>query len=117
MVHLANLNGVAETLPTIPKLTNKPGTQRRAKIVALLSKKQHEVDNQDIPLQATTTRRTLALALASSMALITAVNGNGTALAEDNWWAIDIPLPVPSVENSMFSSKPYLYRISGHSSW
>ncbi|KAG5255131.1 oxygen evolving enhancer family protein [Salix suchowensis] len=71
MAHLTNLNGVTETLPAMPKLISK---------------------------SFQTTRR-LALGLAS-VALI----GNssaGVSLAEDNWWARDIPLPVPSVENKL----------------
>ncbi|KAJ6314112.1 hypothetical protein OIU78_017717 [Salix suchowensis] len=94
MAHLTNLNGVTETLPAMPKLISvqKPG--KRMKITGLLGKKPVNLEEKSFQ----TTRR-LALGLAS-VALI----GNssaGVSLAEDNWWARDIPLPVPSVENKL----------------
>ncbi|KAJ6301048.1 hypothetical protein OIU77_015367 [Salix suchowensis] len=64
------------------------------KITGLLGKKPVNLEEKSFQ----TTRR-LALGLAS-VALI----GNssaGVSLAEDNWWARDIPLPVPSVENKL----------------
>jgi photosystem II oxygen-evolving enhancer protein 3 len=105
MAHVTNLNGVTETLPAIPKLINVQKPQRRMKITGLLGKK--PVNLQGNSFQ--TTRR-LALGLAS-IALI----GNpstGVSLAEDNWWARDIPLPVPSAENSKLSYKHHIRMLS-----
>ncbi|KAJ6776429.1 PHOTOSYNTHETIC NDH SUBUNIT OF LUMENAL LOCATION 3 CHLOROPLASTIC [Salix koriyanagi] len=91
MAHLTNLNGVTETLP---KLFSVQKPRKRMKITGLLGKKPVNLEEKSFQ----TTRR-LALGLAS-VALI----GNssaGVSLAEDNWWARDIPLPVPSVENKL----------------
>ncbi|EEF39524.1 photosynthetic NDH subunit of lumenal location 3, chloroplastic [Ricinus communis] len=99
MAHLANLNGISENCPAIPKITNKQRTKRRANIIGLLGKKQ--VNYEEHPLQ--TTRR-LALGLAS-VALI-GNSGNGVSHAEDNgFWQLDFPLIVPSVDNKLANEK------------
>ncbi|KAB5534768.1 hypothetical protein DKX38_017854 [Salix brachista] len=93
MAQLANLNGVTGTIPAIPKITNMQKAQKRMKIAGLLGKRPSNLQENSFQ----TTRR-LAIGLAS-VALI----GNSStdvSLAEDNWWARDIPFSVPSGENS-----------------
>lgn len=96
MARLANLNGVSETLPGIPKLPSIRSTQTRARIVGFLGKKK-----DDSPEHNVQTTRRLALGLAS-IALV-GNTCNGVSLAEDNGFWITGPLPVPSVNNSNFS--------------
>ncbi|CAB4308086.1 unnamed protein product [Prunus armeniaca] len=98
MAHLANLNGVSETLPTIPRLPGIQRTQKRVSIVGFMGKKKDDL--QELPLQ--TTRR-LALGLAS-IALV-GNSCNGVSLAEGNGFWIDGPLPVPSAENKIANEK------------
>ncbi|KAI5333589.1 hypothetical protein PRUPE_4G201300 [Prunus persica] len=98
MARLANLNGVSETLPAIPRLPGIQGTQKRVSIVGFMGKKKD--DFQEQPLQ--TTRR-LALGLAS-IALV-GNSCNGVSLAEGNGFWIDGPLPVPSAENKIANEK------------
>ncbi|CAL8151481.1 unnamed protein product [Prunus armeniaca] len=98
MAHLANLNGVSETLQTIPRLPGIQRTQKRVSIVGFMGKKKDDL--QELPLQ--TTRR-LALGLAS-IALV-GNSCNGVSLAEGNGFWIDGPLPVPSAENKIANEK------------
>ncbi|CAL9017459.1 unnamed protein product [Prunus brigantina] len=98
MARLANLNGVSETLPAIPRLPGIQRTQKRMSIVGFMGKK--KADLQEQPLQ--TTRR-LALGLAS-IALV-GNSCNGVSLAEGNGFWIDGPLPVPSAENKIANEK------------
>ncbi|PQQ16199.1 photosynthetic NDH subunit of lumenal location 3 chloroplastic [Prunus yedoensis var. nudiflora] len=98
MAHLANLNGVSETLPAIPRLPDIQRTQKRVSIVGFTGKKKDDLQEQ--PLQ--TTRR-LALGLAS-IALV-GNSCNGVSLAEGNGFWIDGPLPVPSAENKIANEK------------
>ncbi|BFG29420.1 hypothetical protein CerSpe_156940 [Prunus speciosa] len=98
MAHLANLNGVSETLPAIPRLPDIQRTQKRVSIVGFMGKKKDDLQEQ--PLQ--TTRR-LALGLAS-IALV-GNSCNGVSLAEGNGFWIDGPLPVPSAENKIANEK------------
>ncbi|KAL6283842.1 hypothetical protein ACE6H2_014771 [Prunus campanulata] len=98
MAHLANLNGVSETLPAIPRLPGIQRTQKRVSIVGFMGKKKDDLQEQ--PLQ--TTRR-LALGLAS-IALV-GNSCNGVSLAEGNGFWIDGPLPVPSAENKIANEK------------
>ncbi|XP_021811136.1 photosynthetic NDH subunit of lumenal location 3, chloroplastic [Prunus avium] len=98
MAHLANLNGVSETLPAIPRLPGIQRTQKRVSIVGFIGKKRDDLQEQ--PLQ--TTRR-LALGLAS-IALV-GNSCNGVSLAEGNGFWIDGPLPVPSAENKIANEK------------
>lgn len=93
MAHLANLNGVSETLPAVPNLPKFQKFQKRAKLIGLLG---HKAENfQD---QAQITRR-VSLGLAS-LALIGSTSSNGVSLAEDNGLWVTGPLPVPPVYNS-----------------
>ncbi|XP_008244339.1 PREDICTED: photosynthetic NDH subunit of lumenal location 3, chloroplastic [Prunus mume] len=98
MAHLANLNGVSETLPAIPRLPGIQWTQKRVSIVGFMGKKKDDLQEQ--PLH--TTRR-LALGLAS-IALV-GNSCNGVSLAEGNGFWIDGPLPVPSAENKIANEK------------
>ena len=98
MAHLTNLNGVSETLPSIPKLTHIQRTRKIPTIFGFHPKKTEEF--QENPLILQTTRR-VALGLASI-----ALSGNskiGNSLAEGNGLWLDGPLPVPSVSNSKLS--------------
>ena len=99
MAHLANLNGISETLPAIPKLPSIQRTRKTSKIIGFHGKKTENFEEQ--PLQ--TTRR-MALGLAS-IALV-GTSTNQASLAEDNgYWVTDL-LTVPSVENSKFFFPP-----------
>lgn len=100
MAQLANLNGISETLPVIPRLPSIQRTQKRVSIIGCSGKKKDD-DLVEQPLQ--TTRR-LALGLAS-IALVSS-SSNGVALAEGNngFW-IDGPLPVPSADNKIANEK------------
>ncbi|KAM1873786.1 hypothetical protein ACFX13_007581 [Malus domestica] len=98
MSHLANLNGVSETLPVIPRFPSVQTTQKKASIICFMSKKSDGLQEQ--PLQ--TTRR-LALGLAS-IALV-GNSCNGVSLAEGNGFWLDGPLPVPSAENKIANEK------------
>ena len=96
MAHLANLNGINETLQVIPKLPRIQRTRKTSKVIGYLGKKTENFPEQ--PLQ--TTRR-VALGLAS-IALV-GTSSNSISVAEDNgYWITDL-LPVPSVENSKLS--------------
>ncbi|XVF34093.1 hypothetical protein REPUB_Repub18cG0027600 [Reevesia pubescens] len=98
MAHLANLNGITETLPAILKLPIVQRIRKTSKIIGFLGKKTENFQEQ--PLQ--TTRR-VALSLAS-IALI-GTSSNNISLAEDNgYWITDL-LPVPSVENNIANEK------------
>ncbi|KAH9651297.1 photosynthetic NDH subunit of lumenal location 3 [Citrus sinensis] len=98
MAHLANLNGVSETLPAVPNLPKFQKFQKRAKIIGLLG---HKAENfQD---QAQITRR-VSLGLAS-LALIGSTSTNGVSLAEDNGLWVTGPLPVPPVYNNIANEK------------
>ncbi|KAL6196389.1 hypothetical protein ACLB2K_032004 [Fragaria x ananassa] len=97
MAQLANLNGISETLPVLPRLPSIQKTRKRVSIIGCLgNKKDHDVLEQ--PLQ--TTRR-LALGLAS-IALVGNNSSSGAALAQGNngFW-LDGPLPVPSADNKI----------------
>ncbi|XP_022716968.1 photosynthetic NDH subunit of lumenal location 3, chloroplastic-like isoform X1 [Durio zibethinus] len=96
MAHLANLNGITETLTAILKLPGIQRTRKTSKTIGFLGKKTENFHEQ--PLQ--TTRR-MALGLAS-IALV-GTSSNSISHAEDNgYWITDL-LPVPSVENSKLS--------------
>ncbi|KAK6230378.1 hypothetical protein QUC31_001896 [Theobroma cacao] len=98
MVHLANLNGITETLPAIPKLPSIQRSRKTAKIIGFLGKNTEDLREQ--PLQMT---RRMALSLAS-IALV-GTSSNSISLAEDNgYWITDL-LPVPSVENNIANEK------------
>ncbi|XP_007021089.2 PREDICTED: photosynthetic NDH subunit of lumenal location 3, chloroplastic [Theobroma cacao] len=98
MVHLANLNGITETLPAIPKLPSIQRSRKTAKIIGFLGKNTEDLREQ--PLQMT---RRMALSLAS-IALV-GTSSNSISLAEDNgYWITDL-LPVPSVENKIANEK------------
>ncbi|KDP39041.1 hypothetical protein JCGZ_00798 [Jatropha curcas] len=100
MAYLSNLNGITETLPATPKLTNKQKTQKRTKIIGFLGKKQVNFDQE----QSFHTTRRLALGLASIA--LTGNFGNGISLAEDNgFWLLDFPLPSPTVDNKIANEK------------
>lgn len=94
MAHLANLNGISETLPAIPKLPRFQKPQKRAKIISFSGNKTENLQEQ--PVQ--TTRR-VALGL-SSIALTATTISNGVSLAEDNGFWITGPLPIPPIYNS-----------------
>ncbi|XP_022716969.1 photosynthetic NDH subunit of lumenal location 3, chloroplastic-like isoform X2 [Durio zibethinus] len=98
MAHLANLNGITETLTAILKLPGIQRTRKTSKTIGFLGKKTENFHEQ--PLQ--TTRR-MALGLAS-IALV-GTSSNSISHAEDNgYWITDL-LPVPSVENNIANEK------------
>ena len=110
MAHLANLNGVSETLsPAIPKLLPRfQKTQKRTnKIVGFSGNKeennfqeQKQKQQQQQPLLSLkSTRRAATLSL-GCIALVGSTNCNGASLAEDNGYWITGPLPIPPVYNS-----------------
>ncbi|THG02960.1 hypothetical protein TEA_018887 [Camellia sinensis var. sinensis] len=93
MAHLANLNGISETLLPIPKLPNLQRTPKRTSILGFHGNQTQEF--QDQPLIQTTRRIAIGIA---SIALF----GNasiGKSLAEDNGFWLTSPLPVPTVNN------------------
>ncbi|CAL5390552.1 unnamed protein product [Camellia sinensis] len=95
MAHLANLNGISETLLPIPKLPNLQRTQKRTSILGFHGNQTQEF--QDQPLIQTTRRIAIGIA---SIALF----GNasiGKSLAEDNGFWLTSPLPVPTVNNKI----------------
>ncbi|KAK9268348.1 hypothetical protein L1049_000097 [Liquidambar formosana] len=94
MARLANLNGISETLPAIPKLLDARKTRKKVKTIGCLGKKTEEF--QEHPLQ--TTRR-VAIGLASIA--LSGNSGIGISLAEDNGFWITGPIPVPSVYNKI----------------
>lgn len=94
MAHLANLNGVSETLPAIPiKLPRFQKSQKISKIIGLLGQKAENFQAQP----QVTRRASIGLA---SLALIGSTTSNGDSLAEDNGLWVTGPLPVPPVYNS-----------------
>ncbi|PON61487.1 Oxygen-evolving enhancer protein [Parasponia andersonii] len=96
MAGLANLNGVSETLPGVPKLPSLRRTQKRVRIIGFLGKSKKDGSQEEHSLQ--TTRR-LALGLAS-IALV-GKTCNGVSLADDNGFWINGTIPVPSVNNKI----------------
>ncbi|XP_009358084.1 photosynthetic NDH subunit of lumenal location 3, chloroplastic-like [Pyrus x bretschneideri] len=98
MARLANLNGVSETLPVLPRFPSVQTTRKKASIICFTGKKSD--DFQEQPLQ--TTRR-IALGLAS-VALVGNFC-NGVSLAEGNGFWLDGPLPVPSAQNKIANEK------------
>ncbi|KAH7842546.1 hypothetical protein Vadar_006595 [Vaccinium darrowii] len=97
MAPLANLNGVSETLPAIPKLPCFQKTQKRTAILGLF----HGNKTQEFQEQAAmqTTRR-MAIGLAS-IALCGNVGGNGNSLADDNGYWLNGPLPKAQVKSKI----------------
>ncbi|CAN6694520.1 unnamed protein product [Malus baccata var. baccata] len=100
MARLANLNGVSETLPVLPRFPSVQTTRKKASFICFTGKKSN--DFQEQPLQ--TTRR-IALGLAS-VALV-GNPCNGVSLAEGNGFWLDGPLPVPSAQNSKFCTEKF----------
>ncbi|CAN6694521.1 hypothetical protein ACFX13_031380 [Malus domestica] len=98
MARLANLNGVSETLPVLPRFPSVQTTRKKASFICFTGKKSN--DFQEQPLQ--TTRR-IALGLAS-VALV-GNPCNGVSLAEGNGFWLDGPLPVPSAQNKIANEK------------
>ncbi|CAN6560800.1 unnamed protein product [Malus baccata var. baccata] len=98
MARLANLNGVPETLPVLPRFPSVQTTRKKASFICFTGKKSN--DFQEQPLQ--TTRR-IALGLAS-VALV-GNPCNGVSLAEGNGFWLDGPLPVPSAQNKIANEK------------
>lgn len=98
MARLANLNGVSEALPAIPKFPHFKRTQKKTTILGFHgnNKPQEFQEQQQMP----TTRR-MAIGLAS-IALFGNV-GNGNSLADDNGYWLNGPLPKRQVQNSKFS--------------
>lgn len=94
MAQLANLNGVSETLPAIPKLPRFQMSKKRPKVIGFLGNKA-----ENSPEQPVQTTRRVALTLAS-ITLIGSTSSNGVSLAENNGLWLDGPLPVPPVYNS-----------------
>ncbi|XP_031270351.1 photosynthetic NDH subunit of lumenal location 3, chloroplastic [Pistacia vera] len=99
MAHLANLNGISETLPAIPKLPRFQKPQKGAKIISFSGNKTENLQEQ--PVQ--TTRR-VALGLAS-IALTATSTSSGVSLAEDNGFWITGPLPIPPIYNNIANEK------------
>ncbi|KAL5804280.1 hypothetical protein ACOSQ3_031080 [Xanthoceras sorbifolium] len=100
MAHLANLNGVSETLPAIAKLSRFQKSPKRAKIVGFSGNNKEEENFQDQqPMQ--TTRRSAAILSLGSIALVGITSCNGVSLAEDNGYWITGPLPIPPVYNNI----------------
>ncbi|KAF5728364.1 photosynthetic NDH subunit of lumenal location 3 chloroplastic isoform X2 [Tripterygium wilfordii] len=99
MAGLAHLNGVTDTLPSIPRIPNIQTTRKSPRIVGFLSKK---AENFPEHQQLLTTRR-VALGIASITLL--GHSSNGVSLAEDNRFFITGPLPEPSVENKIANEK------------
>ncbi|GLT72532.1 hypothetical protein SLA2020_444580 [Shorea laevis] len=98
MAHLANLNGVSETLPAIPKLPSIQKTRKRPDIIGFIRKKTQDFQEQNLQ----TTRR-MVLGLATISLINTSTNS--AAFAEDNgYWYTDL-LPVDSVENNLANEK------------
>lgn len=93
MAATANLNGIFEAVPVVPKLRGIGKIRRRAKITCFLEKKD---EVQGSPVQAT---RRLAIGLASIALLGNASTGN--SIAEDNGFWLTSPIPVPYANNSM----------------
>ncbi|XP_011095313.1 photosynthetic NDH subunit of lumenal location 3, chloroplastic [Sesamum indicum] len=94
MATTANLNGIFEALPAIPRHRGIDKNPKKSRITCFLDKKKDEV--QEIPAQAT---RRLAIGLASI-----ALFGNisiGKSLAEDNGFWLTGPLPVPYANNKI----------------
>ncbi|KAG8386196.1 hypothetical protein BUALT_Bualt03G0123800 [Buddleja alternifolia] len=91
MATTANLNGIFEALPAIPKLLGANKTRKASTITCFLDKKK---DNN--PVQAT---RRLAIGLASIALFGNATIGN--SLAEDNGFWLTTPLPVPYAKNKI----------------
>ncbi|KAK4439847.1 Photosynthetic NDH subunit of lumenal location 3, chloroplastic [Sesamum alatum] len=94
MATTANLNGIFEALPAVPRHRGVDKNPKKGRITCFLDKKRDEV--QEIPVQ--TTRR-LAVGLASI-----ALFGNvsvGKSLAEDNGFWLTGPIPVPYANNKI----------------
>ncbi|KAK3199462.1 hypothetical protein Dsin_022877 [Dipteronia sinensis] len=110
MAHLANLNGVSETLlPAIPKLLPRfQKTQKRTnKIVGFSGNKEEnnlQEQKQQPLLLLQSTRRAAALSL-GCIALVGSTSCNGVSLAEDNGYWITGPLPIPPVYNNIANEK------------
>ncbi|KAL0399281.1 UNVERIFIED_CONTAM: Photosynthetic NDH subunit of lumenal location 3, chloroplastic [Sesamum radiatum] len=94
MATTANLNGIFEALPAVPRLRGIDKNPKKGRITCFLDKKKDEV--QEIPVQAT---RRLAIGLAS-IALFGSVS-IGKSLAEDNGFWLTGPLPVPYANNKI----------------
>ncbi|KAI8557650.1 hypothetical protein RHMOL_Rhmol04G0026600 [Rhododendron molle] len=95
MARLANLNGVSEALPAIPKFPHFKRTQKKTTILGFHgNNKPQEFQEQQMP----TTRR-MAVGLAS-IALFGNV-GNGNSLADDNGYWLNGPLPKRQVQNKI----------------
>ncbi|WCJ31301.1 Photosynthetic NDH subunit of lumenal location 3 chloroplastic [Euphorbia peplus] len=97
MAQIAKFNGIADSLPAFPKISNKQRINTRAKVIAFHANKQHQS-----PLDVT---RRLALGLASIF--LTGSSANGVSLAEDNgFWRTDFPLDVtPRLQNKIANDK------------
>ncbi|KAK4398469.1 Photosynthetic NDH subunit of lumenal location 3, chloroplastic [Sesamum angolense] len=89
MATTANLNGIFEALPAVPRHRGIDKNPKKGRITCFLDKKKDEV-------QAT---RRLAIGLAS-IALFGNV-GIGKSLAEDNGFWLTGPLPVPYANNKI----------------
>ncbi|GFZ12465.1 PsbQ-like 1 [Actinidia rufa] len=95
MARLANLNGVSETLPAIPKLPSFQRTQKRTLILGFHSNKSQEFQDQQLKI----TRR-LAIGLASIAIFGNTGTGN-VSLAEDNGLWLTGPIPIPPIYNKI----------------
>eukprot|EP00262_Sarcandra_glabra_P010390 TRINITY_DN25658_c0_g1_i1.p1 TRINITY_DN25658_c0_g1~~TRINITY_DN25658_c0_g1_i1.p1 ORF type:complete len:231 (-),score=30.78 TRINITY_DN25658_c0_g1_i1:164-856(-) len=104
MAHLANFNGVCETLLTKPEPFNVKNA-RRWTIPVFASKKKEE-EFQEAQVQANksncTSMRTTRRASVGLVAVtLSAQFSSGVALAEDNGLWLTGPLPVPTVFNKI----------------
>ncbi|KAI9185845.1 hypothetical protein LWI28_011252 [Acer negundo] len=110
MAHLANLNGVSETIPKLLPRFQK--TQKRTnKIVGFSGNKeennfqeQKQKQQQQPLLLLQSTRRAATLSL-GCIALVGSTTCNGASLAEDNGYWITGPLPIPPVYNNIANEK------------